>query len=94
MYPARPLRKTLQILLTGPPGQAKTLFSRCIFQGFGKNKEFFTVGGNASKSGMIEVLFDMRPTYLLVDEIERGIVLGIRKSNHEAIIIKRKEEIS
>ncbi|MFZ0895654.1 MAG: hypothetical protein WAZ77_14250 [Candidatus Nitrosopolaris sp.] len=74
MYPARPLRKTLQILLTGPPGQAKTLFSKCIIQGFGKNKEFFTVGGNASKSGMIEVLFDMRPTYLLVDEIERGIV--------------------
>jgi hypothetical protein len=43
---------------------------------------------------MIEVLFDMRPAYLLVDEIERGIVLGIRKRNHEAIIIKRKEEIS
>ncbi|MGB6531213.1 MAG: hypothetical protein WBF33_24155, partial [Candidatus Nitrosopolaris sp.] len=30
----------------------------------------FTVGGNASKSGMIDVLFDMRPKYLLIDEIE------------------------
>jgi holliday junction DNA helicase RuvB len=28
------------------------------------------VGGNASKSGMIDVLFDMRPKYLLEDEIE------------------------
>jgi holliday junction DNA helicase RuvB len=28
------------------------------------------VGGNASKSGMIDVLFDMQPKYLLVDEIE------------------------
>jgi len=28
------------------------------------------VGGNASKSGLIEVLFDMRPKYLLIDEIE------------------------
>jgi hypothetical protein len=28
------------------------------------------VGGNASKSGMLDVLFDMRPKYLLIDEIE------------------------
>ena len=29
-----------------------------------------TVGGNAIKSGMIDVLFDMGPKYLPVDEIE------------------------
>ena len=28
------------------------------------------MGGNASKSGLIDVLFDMQPKYLLVDEIE------------------------
>jgi MoxR-like ATPase len=28
------------------------------------------VGGNASKLGLIDVLFDMQPKYLLVDEIE------------------------
>jgi MoxR-like ATPase len=28
------------------------------------------VGGNASKSGLIDILFDMRPYYLLIDEIE------------------------
>jgi Holliday junction resolvasome RuvABC ATP-dependent DNA helicase subunit len=33
-------------------------------------KAFFTVGSNASKSGLIDVLFDMHPKYLLVDEIE------------------------
>jgi MoxR-like ATPase len=60
----------VHILLIGPPGQAKTLFLKCILDTFGHKKAFFTVGGNASKSGMIDVLFDMRPKYLLIDEIE------------------------
>jgi MoxR-like ATPase len=60
----------VHILLVGPPGQAKTLFLKCILETFGEKKAFFTVGGNASKSGLIDVLFDMRPKYLLVDEIE------------------------
>jgi MoxR-like ATPase len=55
-------KEPVHILLVGPPGQAKTTF--------GEKKAFFTVGGNASKSGMIDVLFDMRPKYLLIDEIE------------------------
>jgi MoxR-like ATPase len=60
----------VHILLIGSPGQAKTLFLKCILDTFGHKKAFFTVGGNASKSGMIDVLFDMRPKYSLIDEIE------------------------
>src|SRR5215469_8758817 len=60
----------VHILLVGPPGQAKTLFLKCILKTFGEKKAFFTVGGNASKSGLIDVLFKMQPEYLLVDEIE------------------------
>jgi len=60
----------VHILLVGPPGQAKTLFLKCILETYGEKKAFFTVGGNASKSGIIDVLFDMRPKYLLIDEIE------------------------
>jgi Holliday junction DNA helicase RuvB len=60
----------VHLLLVGPPGQAKTLFLKCIVETFGEKKAFFTVGGNASKSGLIDVLFDMQPKYLLVDEIE------------------------
>lgn len=63
-------KEPVHILLVGPPGQAKTLFLKCILETFGEKKTFFTVGGNSSKSGMIDVLFDMRPRYLLVDEIE------------------------
>ena len=60
----------VHILLVGPPEQAKTLFLKCILETFGEKKAFFTVGGNASKSGLIDVLFKMQPEYLLVDEIE------------------------
>jgi len=58
------LKRSVHILLVGPPGQAKTLFLKCILETFGEKKAFFTVGGNASKSGMIDVLFDMPPKYL------------------------------
>src|SRR5215471_13896534 len=63
-------KEPVHILLIGPPGQAKTLFLKCILETFGGKKAFFTVGGNASKSGLIDVLFDMQPKFLLVDEIE------------------------
>jgi Holliday junction DNA helicase RuvB len=63
-------KEPVHILLVGPPGQAKTLFLKCILETFGEKKAFFTVGGNASKSGIIDMLFDMRPKYLLIDEIE------------------------
>jgi len=62
-------KEPVHILLVGPPGQAKTLFLRCIREHF-REKAFFTVGGNASKSGIIDALFDLRPKYLLIDEIE------------------------
>jgi MoxR-like ATPase len=60
----------VHILLVGPPGQAKTLFLKRILETFGDKKAFFTVGGNASKSGLIDVLFGMQPKYILIDEIE------------------------
>jgi hypothetical protein len=45
------------------------MFLKCIFEAFG-GEAFFTVGGNTSKSGLIGIFFDLRPKYLLVDEIE------------------------
>ncbi len=43
----------VHILLVGPPGQAKTLFLKCMLEALGEKEAFFTVGGNASKSGII-----------------------------------------
>ena len=39
----------VHILLVGPPGQAKTLFLRCILEKFAQNKAFFTVGGRSDR---------------------------------------------
>jgi len=75
----------VHILLVGPAGQAKTMFLKSILEEFGHNKAFFTVGGNASKSGLIGVLFDMRPKYLLVDEIEH------LKSEYQTILLSLME---
>jgi hypothetical protein len=75
-YKSEPIVRSLtseepvHILLVGPPGQAKTLFLKYILETTGEKKTFFTVGGNASKSGLIDVLFDLQPKYLLIDEIE------------------------
>jgi MoxR-like ATPase len=75
----------VHILLIGPPGQAKTLFLKCILEEFEWNKAFFAAGGNASKSGIIDVLFDMRPRYLLIDEIEH------LKSEYQTMLLSLME---
>src|SRR6266487_7028102 len=54
-------KEPVHILLVSPPGQAKTLFLRSVLEEFGEKKALFTVGGNTSKSGMIDVLFEMQP---------------------------------
>jgi MoxR-like ATPase len=75
----------VHILLVGPPGQAKTMFLKCILEAYGSTKAFFTVGGNASKSGMIDVLYEIRSKYLLVDEIEH------LKSEYQTMLLSLME---
>jgi MoxR-like ATPase len=75
----------VHILLVGPPGQAKTLFLKCILETFGQKKVFFIIGGNASKAGIIDVLVDLRPKYLLVDEIEH------LKSEYQTMLLSLME---
>ncbi len=57
----------VHILLVGPPASAKTLFMlECIKL----DRSFFTLGSHSTKSGMTDYLFEKRPRYLIVDEIE------------------------
>jgi len=59
--------KPVHILLVGPPASAKTLFMlECIKL----ERSYFTLGSLSTKSGMIDYLFEKRPRYLIVDEIE------------------------
>jgi Holliday junction DNA helicase RuvB len=61
--------KPVHVLLTSPPGMAKTQFLLAIRNTF-KNESCFVVGSNSTKKGIIDLLFEYRPHTLLIDELE------------------------
>ena len=62
-------QQPLHVLLTGEPGCGKTQFLENI-KGYYKDKAYFTIGAHSTKSGMLDSLFENRPRFLLIDEIE------------------------
>ena len=59
---------TCSILLRGPPASAKTLF----LQSLTKLKDsYFIDCGNATKSGIVDYVFEHKPKYLLLDELDK-----------------------
>ena len=62
-------KKPVHILLVGPPGSAKTMFLVEINRLL--KESLFTVGSNTSKAGLINQLFDVRPRFVLMDELEK-----------------------
>ncbi len=65
-------QKPVHILLVGPPASAKTLF---MLECMKLERSYFTLGSHSTRSGMLEYLFEKRPRYLIVDEIEH---MGIK----------------
>jgi Holliday junction DNA helicase RuvB len=59
--------KPVHLLLVGPPASAKTLF---MLECMKLERSYFTLGSHSTKSGMVDYLFEKRPRYLIVDEIE------------------------
>ena len=59
--------KPVHMLLVGPPASAKTLF---MLECMTLDRSYFTLGSHSTKSGMVDYLFEKRPRYLMVDEIE------------------------
>jgi Holliday junction DNA helicase RuvB len=64
------LKKPVHILLVGPPGTSKTMFLEKILNQY-RDRAYFTLGIHSSKAGILNTLFEKRPRYLLVDEIEQ-----------------------
>jgi replication-associated recombination protein RarA len=55
--------------LLGPPGCAKTMF---LFEISRLYKEsLFVIGSNATKAGLLNQLFDKKPKFVLIDELEK-----------------------
>ena len=58
----------VHILLVGPPASAKTMFLTSLVK---LKNSYFADGANSTKAGMIDYLFENRPKYLLIDEIDK-----------------------
>jgi replication-associated recombination protein RarA len=56
------------ILLTGPPASAKTLFLQSLIK---LKDSHFIDCSSASKSGIVDYVFENRPKYLLLDELDK-----------------------
>lgn len=59
---------TCSILLTGPPASAKTLFLQSLMK---LKDSHFVDCSNASKSGIVDYIFENKPKYLLLDELDK-----------------------
>ena len=58
----------VHILLVGPPASAKTVFMRSLMK---LPSSYFTDGTNSTKAGMIDYIFEYKPKYILIDEIDK-----------------------
>ena len=56
------------ILLTGPPASAKTLFLQSLMR---LKDSCFIDCSNATKSGIVDYVFEHKPKYLLLDELDK-----------------------
>jgi replication-associated recombination protein RarA len=56
------------ILLSGPPASAKTLFLQCLMK---LQDSDFIDCSNATKSGLVDYIFNNKPKHLLLDELDK-----------------------
>lgn len=63
-------KRPVHLLLVGSPGSAKTMFLTEIMRHYLKTS-YFVVGSNTTKAGLVNQLFERRPKFLLIDELEK-----------------------
>jgi Holliday junction DNA helicase RuvB len=60
--------RPVHILLCGPPASAKSLFMRLLTK---LERSYYAVGSSSTKSGIFDYLFEYRPRYFIIDELEK-----------------------
>jgi replication-associated recombination protein RarA len=60
--------KQIHILLVGPPASAKSMFMEHLMK---LNNSLFAIGSQSTKAGLVDGLFERRPRFLIIDEIEK-----------------------
>jgi Holliday junction DNA helicase RuvB len=72
-------KKPVHLLLLGSPGSAKTMFLTEIMRSL--KESYFVVESNATRAGIVNALFERRPKFLLIDELEK-----MRKIDQTALL--------
>jgi MoxR-like ATPase len=60
--------RPVHLLLCGPPSSGKSLFMGSLTR---LERSFYAVGSSSTKSGIFDYLFEYRPRYFIIDEIEK-----------------------
>jgi Holliday junction DNA helicase RuvB len=62
-------KRPVHVLLVGSPGSAKTMFLTEMIRHY--KTSYFVVGSNTTKAGLLNQLFERKPRFLLIDELEK-----------------------
>ena len=60
--------RPVHLLLCGPPASAKSLFMSSLNR---LERSYYAVGSSSTKSGIFDYLFEHRPRYFIIDELEK-----------------------
>jgi replication-associated recombination protein RarA len=60
--------RPVHLLLCSPPASAKSLFMRSLTK---LERSYYAVGSSSTKSGILDYLFEYRPRYFIIDELEK-----------------------
>ena len=60
--------RPVHLLLCGPPSSGKSLFMSSLTK---LERSYYAVGSSSTKSGIFDYLFEHRPRYFIVDELEK-----------------------
>ena len=60
--------RPVHLLLCGPPASGKSLFMSSLTN---LERSYYAVGSSSTKSGIFDYLFECRPRYFIIDELEK-----------------------
>jgi hypothetical protein len=60
--------RPVHLLLCGPPSSGKSLFMSALTR---LERSYYAVGSSSTKSGIFDYLFEYRPRYFIIDELEK-----------------------
>jgi Holliday junction DNA helicase RuvB len=62
------VERPVHLLLCGPPSSGKSLFMSSLTR---LERSYYAVGSSSTKSGIFDYLFEHRPRYFIIDEVDK-----------------------